>query len=421
MFSQALRLKLYSVISAFFGINVYGLIYLRFGTSTEAKLFLVAAGTYSIFQLIVSMFTEQFVYKYARLKEESKNRADGFFHAYLVTIILISAFLCPVYYYASLYFVNIGIYDVPLYSRTFYKDLTISYLPMVLVFAPLQILSQYSQALQDYAHCYLRSTISNISMSSYLIISFLIDMDLVDIIKYSSATVLIFVICTVVPFFSKCNIKLNESNYVFSCILSSVKMRFSHNIHNVFTLALINSYSTTLNSSMGSQMLYARKGAETIMNVIYGPIHKVIINEISAGYSFFYDNYNIIKLRKYITSAFLFAVIVALIGVVIPSGNIANKSLDIFFVLYFTTFSLQYMVMCYELPYAVLCNYEDKYQVFFMSNLIYVCFAYFIFSLLTECQVVLYQAAPLSLCLAQFINYTLIVKAAKKILKNASA
>ena len=202
-------------------------------------------------------------------------------------------------------------------------------------------------------------------------------------------------------------------------IVNSFKIRLAHNIYGVLSIMVINNFLSSFPSGNLSIFHYAKKASDTILTVIYGPTHKILINVISTGLSEvnkksikdILKKINIVMPTILVPMSILIYILIPYILEIFHPMELEKVDLLKYI---FLILMGQVILLSLEVPYAIVNLTKNDSQIFYISNFMFI-FMLVVFILITNNTLGLY-ALPFGLFFSQIINYYLIRNKAKSYL-----
>ena len=215
------------------------------------------------------------------------------------------------------------------------------------------------------------------------------------------------------------NRSLHSAEPLQRIFVSSFRVRAAHNIHNFFSLYIINSTLSLLPTHFASVFILIKRVADTFLAVITGPLQRVLTNEFGAA---MHSGMHV-QIRSRLRSLdlqlpVLFGAVLAggwAVGFAISLGKWVDAEELRYGLICFTILMVQTALIATEIPYALVSLALHRSLVFYLSNTIFL--IAFISALILFKNISLSLALPASLTLAQFFNFFIIRHAAHAVLK----
>lgn len=360
-------------------------------------------------QLIGLSFNEQFIYKYIELKSKKRLDSEKFYSSYVCLSLIIGAvlYLLILTFNKSIYYIFVSGLNKQTYDlfEKYFNILSSS----IIFIIPNNIVQAYLNANYKIGCAYLVQSIPNIFIFIGLTSFFLLEKNIIYLAELfvigNSFVILGF-------FINNKNHKFTFNNHILDTIKSSIKIRSAHNIHNLFSLVIVNNFVSGFPLLESSTFLYIKRISDTIFNIVYNPTHRLLVNLIST---YKYDN-ELDKLKPVlIKNAMLMCIIFLVIGLVgvtlipelnyiYPIDSLAIKWIRTNFIfLMFVN-----LLMAIEIPYAIVSLTFNSSKIFYVSNSIYIISLY-IFMNYGNKFFELYTLG-IGLAIVQIINFILIRK-----------
>jgi hypothetical protein len=215
------------------------------------------------------------------------------------------------------------------------------------------------------------------------------------------------------------NRSLHSAKTLQRIITDSFRIRAAHNIHNFFSLYLINSTLSLLPTQFASVFILIKRISDTLLTVITGPLQKVLTNEVGAAmrlgaHAQVRDRLRLLDVR-----------LPVLFGAILAAGWAVGFALGVeqwveaeqlrYGLICFTALMVQITLVATELPYALVSLALHRSRVFYLSNTIFL--TALVSSLLLLRDVSLELSLPVGLAFAQVFNFFIIRHFAKVVLR----
>lgn len=181
----------------------------------------------------------------------------------------------------------------------------------------------------------------------------------------------IALVCSIRP---KIELLLFETiKLIWTCTCKSFAVKSAHNIHNFVLIDTINKNVMLFGGVDASIFLYLKKLSEAVLQVIYTPIHKQLIG-IFPKIVMKHDWFQIKSIRKKIDIESTVAVLVSVILTLTALSFVCSHyNFDLWFsIVTFFSFSLINLILCIELPSAIVNLCSNNNRIFIVSNTVYV-------------------------------------------------
>ena len=382
-----------------------------FGATIESDRFLISVSIITSVQLLQLMFLEQFLYFYHQQKAKSPSHSKSHYQTALLFAFAIGfTFFIAVIMLTNVLLLMFSNPENAIHLKIELHADLIKTLAIGLIFYPITFVNdRLLNAEKRFAAPYISETMPFLFMSIYLILGdkfapeaqTINSLSNVRVLGFSAAAVLTLIIIFRQGFFTKLDLKFNSDFRKY--VKNSLKMRFSHNLHN-FGLVLITNYFLFVQiEGVASVFHFALKGITIIKQVIIGPFYRIFQTQLSTDYS--RSNFQNLSVRakrfrlrilaQYIIFVFLVWIFLPSIFEILAPQQIEEK----FYSDITTTFALigiWHLFMVFDLPQITLLMAAQNYKVFFRANLTFII-----------CLMILVSFDPKT-SIAQFISYLII-------------
>lgn len=212
---------------------------------------------------------------------------------------------------------------------------------------------------------------------------------------------------------------LHSANTLKQILFYSFRVRAAHNIHNFFSLYLVNTTLSLLPSNFASVFILMKRVVDTALTVLTGPLQRVLTNEFVAAmhsglHAHVRDRLRSLDIRLPVQ----FGAILAagwVVGFVISMGKWVDPEELLYGLICFTALVFQSTLIATEIPYALVSLTLHRSRVFYMSNTIFLTALVSTLFLLRDVSPEL--SLPLGLAFAQVFNFFIIRHFAKVALR----
>jgi hypothetical protein len=402
-----LRYNLLALAQAAFGAANLFLLYSVYGTGDSTAVFLIAVSVVGSQQLLLLLAYDQFVFHYIKIRVDEPERAETIFVGmWAVTSTL--GFACAV---AVLVFAKdaMGVFATGFVGErlTLAVDL-LKILSFSLLFGSVLHLTQARlSGLGKIGWSYALTIIPQLLQACVLFYSYLhpITVHWVALSQpVGQALSTLVGLLVVKPTFNR---SLHSAKTLQRIVVDSFRIRAAHNIHNFFSLYLINSTLSLLPAHFASVFILMKRIADTILTVTTGPLQRVLTNEIGAAmhsgaYGQVRDRLRSLDLRLPV----LFGSVLAAgwtVGFALSMGQWIDAEELRYGIICFTALMVQSSLVATEIPYALVSLALNRSRVFYISNTIFL--TALVSSLLLLRDVSLELSLPAGLTLAQVFNF----------------
>ncbi len=400
------------------------LLFTNYGASEQSDIVLLSFSLLSMINLLQLLFSEQFIYYYNKIKIADLNDANLLFSNMLVYSFIISlVFVVPIYFFSE-YLIKLIAYqynDNLIHQIShFFNLLCFS----IVFYLPLHIMQNILNAHNRISLSYMLSIIPQALISIGFSYLYFVNDNIENLAFFYSIGCLIAFLLNL--YFIR-KLFIFKTFYIHpllkELLANSFKIRLAHNIYGVLSIVVINNFLSIFPSGNLSIFHYAKKVSDTILTVIYGPTHKILINVISTGLS--EVNKKSIKdiLKKInIVMPMILVPMSILIYILIPYileifHPMESEKVDLLKYIFLILMG-QVILLSLEVPYAIVNLTKNDSQIFYISNFMFI-FILVVFILMTNNTLGLY-ALPCGLFFSQVINYYLIRNKAKSYLIESS-
>lgn len=413
------KLKYNVLVTLQVSINTLNLVLLftNYGASEQSDIFLLSFSLLSMINLLQLLFSEQFIYYYNKIKITNLNDANLLFSNILVYSFLISlAIVVPIFFFSE-YLIKLIAYQLNnnLIQQIshFFNLLCLS----IVFYLPLHIMQNVLNAHNRISLSYMLSILPQALISIGFSYLYFVNDNIENLAVFYSIG---FLIAFLLNLYFIRKLFIFKTFYIHpllkELLVNSFKIRLAHNIYGVLSIMVINNFLSTFPSGNLSIFHYAKKASDTILTVIYGPTHKILINVISTGLSEV-DKKSIKDILKKINIVMpiILVPMSILIYILIPYilevfHPMVPEKIDLLKYIFLILMG-QVILLSLEVPYAIVNLTKNDSQIFYISNFMFI-FILVVFILMTNNTLGLY-ALPFGLFFSQIVNYYLIRNKAK--------
>jgi hypothetical protein len=416
-----LKYNLLAVSQVMLGaINIF-ILYRTYGAEANSAAFLLSLSIISSIQLILVSFSEQFVFHFHKARAEAESAGRHYYSSVFFSFLVLSLAL------GGVIFSQLGIIlklsaaslDPAAAERTL-RLLEVLALSL-LFYLPAQVTQAVLSARGQISTSYLLSSIPSFCQFAALVAAGMFDASIQFVaIAWTVGQFLSLVAGCIFAAPRLPTPSTFRHRLVVDTIVTSLKVRSAHNIHNFLLLLVINNYTSTLPLNYSALFFYVKRVSETFLNVVYGPTQKMLVNVISIGTQSG-DNSKIANALRKTDLVFppLFGIAIIFGFFAIPYLILLKPltSEEIMFVqISFVLLMLHTFLMAVEMPYAIVSMARHASIIFYISNTIFI-------ALLCGATFVLMRYSPNyalagSMCIAQVGNFVIIRSSAKKFIVN---
>ncbi len=414
-----LRYNLLALAQAAFGAANLFLLYSAYGTGDSTAVFLIAVSVIGSQQLLLLMASDQFVFHYIKIRADEPERAETIFVG-MCAVTSTLGFACAV---AVFVFAEdaIGVFASGFVGQrlTLAVDL-LRILSLSLLFGSVLHLTQARlSGLGKIGWSYALTIIPQLLQACALFYAYLHPITvhwaaLSQPVGQALSTLVGLLI--VKPGFNRV---LHSTKTLQRILVDSFRIRAAHNIHNFFSLYIINSTLSLMPTHFASVFILIKRIADTLLTVITGPLQRLLTNEIGAAMHSGEHG----KVRDRLRSLDLRLPV--LFGSVLAAGWAVGFELSMeqrldpeelrYALICFTALMVQTTLIATEIPYALVSLSLHRSQVFFVSNTTFL--AALVSSLFLFRPVSLELSLPAALAFAQVFNFFIIRHFAKVALR----
>lgn len=373
------KASLYSILpllQVLSGLVVMLYLYKLHGTDKEAALYLQAVSTVGVFQLLLLLFAEQFIFYLHQLTPRRHRRVRLFYGSYLALACVISLCFCLLCWLSGQWVIGLAAANLPLGERqqlAHYLDL---FAPYVFAFLPSQIVQQYFQFQGKIARSYGLAMLPGICMALLFVYAAYRPLSMDSIIwLYACASCLAVLLAVLLTRPVPTKSAAIWRRYVLPCLWRSIKMRAAHNVHNVALLLIINNFVAVLSVADRAAFFYAKKAADTFLSVVYGPVHKLMTNRVSQ----LLQEKRLGSLpqdfrHNDLLMTGLFAIVIALAYFCLPLLDYFKPlaaAQQHYLWQVFALLCVQNLLMAMELPAALVSAASHQHRIFWRANLVF--------------------------------------------------
>lgn len=373
------KASLYSILpllQVLSGLVVIFYLYKLYGTDAEAALYLQAVSTVGVFQLLLLLFAEQFIFYLHQLSPRRYRRVRMFYGSYLALACVISLCFCLLCWLSGQWIIGLVAAKLPLAERQHLAHYLDLFAPYVFAFLPSQIVQQYFQFQGKIARSYGLAMLPSICMALLFVYSAYWPLPMDKIIwVYACASCLAVLVAVLLTRPSLTRSAAIWRCYVLPCLWRSIKMRAAHNVHNVALLLIINNFVAMLPVADRAAFFYAKKAADTFLSVVYGPVHKLMTNRVSqllqekrlVSLQQDFRHNDLLMSGLFASVIFLAYFCLPLLDYFKPLASAQEQYLWQIFAL----LCIQNLLMAMELPAALVSAASHQHRIFWRANLVF--------------------------------------------------
>lgn len=396
-----------------------------FGVSGQVDAYLLGLSIITTAQLIISMFSEQFLIFYTDLKNKSVDSANKFYNSalFLSAILGIAAVLVLIFFKGIVFKTFAFNVDV---QRLVYLDNISVVLFWGMLFVPINSINQkLLNAESKYSIPYILTAFPTLFLVLTQLGMYILNRNEIIYLAYGQtlgwgiATILgtIFIAKTLVPF--KFVLYHPEIKLLFK---NSFATQLGGNLYNVLMPVCTNNILVTMSAGYVSYFYYAKKIIDTLKLLTFGPSARILRTNLSN----FWVSNDVEKMKKDIRKFLKGSLILMFTGIVfsfllLPIGLklISMGKLSDFDIKNITFLFLSlcpwYLIAQIEIPYILTIFISKKSKIVILTNILFI-IIFFSLAMILKNKMGLYSIA-FAAGLAQLFNYTIFKKYAKKLLK----
>lgn len=398
-----------------------------FGVTDDADAYLLSSSVIISLQMVELMGVEQFLFYYNDIKVKSNDEAHYFFEATLFFSIILGFLFFIMSSYFSSMIVKLFAFNLDI-NRLLISSEILFLSSLALAFTPANhIIRGFLNAEGHFSVPFLLSAMPSLFSFLGLVYCWLSEQHNIRIVVFA------FAVGHVLYFFINIIFLKRIRPIRFRCyhpsliglMKNSFSMKGAHNMHNFFSIQVINNFLSSFPLGHISIFYYAKKGIDTIFAVTAGPSQSIMIAMTSELWS----TGNIQNIRTmikkyllkitpiYMSMSIISFLLIPLIFTSLIRGKISEQmvgQLQIQFIL----LSLWYLLILVESPFVTVGISSKKSYIFFIVNSFYL-LIFFSLTKLLKVSLGIYSLA-VSASLAQMINLFLYVAYAILILRQES-
>lgn len=413
------RYNLLALTQATVGAANVLLLYSVYGLGDSTSVFLIALSVIGSVHLLLSMAYDQFVFHYIKIRVEEPERAETIFVGMLaITSTLGSGCAVAVFVFAE-YVIGIFASGFAGERLTLAIDL-MEILSLSLLFGSvLQLTQSRLSGLGKIEWSYILTIHPQLLQACVLLYASLCPTTVhaaALALPVGQALSVLVGLLVVRPTFNR---SFHSAKTLQRIFVDSLRVRAAHNIHNFFSLYLINTTLSLLPSHFASVFILMKRVADTFLTVITGPLQRVLTNEFGAAMhsgacAQVRDRLRSLDLRLPV----LFGSVLAAgwaVGFALSMGQWVDAKKLHYGLICFTVLMFQTTLIATEIPYALVSLALHRSRVFYLSNTIFL--IALVSSLLLLRDVSLELSLPAGLAFAQVFNFFIIRHFAKVALR----
>ena len=413
------RYNLLALTQAAVGAANVLLLYSVYGFSDSTSVFLIVLSVIGSVQLLISMAYDQFVFHYIEIRVEKPERAETIFVGMLaITSTLGFACAAAVFGFAE--------YAIEIFANGFAGERLplaidlVKILSMSLLFGSvLQLTQARLSGLGKIGWFYLLTILPQLLQACVLLFASLCTITVhwaALSLPVGQALSVLVGLLVVKPTF---NLHLHSAKTIQRILLDSSRIRAAHNIHNFFSLYIVNITLSLLPSHFASVFILMKRVADTFLTVITGPLQRVLTNELGAAmhsgvHEQVRDRLRSLDLRLPVQFGAILGAGWA-VGFALSIGRWVDGEELRYGLICFTALMFQATLIATEIPYALVSLALHRSLVFYLSNTIFL--TALVSSLLLLRDVSIELSLPAGLALAQIFNFFIIRRFAKVALR----
>jgi len=395
------------------------LLYSVYGLGDSTSVFLIALSIIGSVHLLLSMAYDQFIFHYIKIRVEEPERAETMFVG-MMAITSILGFGCAAAVFVFAEYV-IGIFASGFSGErlTLAIDLMKILSLSLILGSVLQLTQARLSGLGKIEWSYVLTINPQLLQACVLLYASLYPTTVHSValaLPLGQALSVLLGLLVVKPTFNRYH---HSAKTLQRILVDSSRVRAAHNIHNFFSLYLINTTLSLLPSHFASVFILMKRVADTFLTVITSPLQRVLTNEFGAAmhsgaHTQVRDRLRSLDLRlPVLFSSFLAAGWV--VGFALRLGNWVDAEVLRYGLICFTALMFQTTLIATEIPYALVSLALHRSLVFYLSNTIFL--TALVSSLLLLRDVSLELSLPAGLAFAQIFNFFIIRHFAKVALR----
>lgn len=413
------RYNLLALIQAAVGAANVLLLYSVYGLSDSTSVFLITLSVIGSMHLLLSMAYDQFVFHYIKIRVEEPERAETIFVGMLAVISSIGFGCAAAVFMLAEYVIGVFAGGFSGERVTLAIDLMKILSLSLMLGSVLQLAQARLNGLCKIEWSYILTIIPQLLQACVLLYASLypttVHLAALSLPVGQALSVLVGLLL-VKPTFNR---SLHSAQTLKQILLDSLRVRAAHNIHNFFSLYIINVILSLLPSNLASIFILMKRVADMFLMVITGPLQRVLTNEFGAAMHSGAHAQVLDRLRSLDARLpVLFGSVVAAgwaVGFALSTGQWVDAEELRYGVICFTVLMVQTTLIATEIPYALVSLALHRSLVFYLSNTIFI--MVLVTAILFFKEISLSLALPISLTLAQFFNFFIIRRAAQVTLK----
>jgi hypothetical protein len=413
------RYNLLALTQAAVGAANVLLLYSVYGLGDSTSVFLIALSIIGSLHLLLSMAYDQFVFHYIKIRVEEPERAETIFVGMLAITSTLGFGCAAAVFVLAEYVIGIFASGFAGERLTLAIDL-IKILSLSLLFGSvLQITQARLSGLGKIEWSYILTIIPQLLQACVFLYASLCPTTVHSAalaLPVGQALSMLVGLLVVKPTFNRYH---HSAKTLQSILVDSSRVRAAHNIHNFFSLYIINTTLSLLPSHFASVFILMKRVADTFLTVITSPLQRVLTNEFGAAmhsgaHVQVRDRLRSLDIRlPVLFGSFLAAGLV--VGFALSLGNWVDAEELRYGLICFTVLMVQTTLIATEIPYALVSLALHRSRIFYLSNTIFL--MALVSALLFFKEISVSLALPISLSIAQFFNFFIIRHAAQVILK----
>jgi hypothetical protein len=386
--------------------------------SSEIELnhFLIALNLVGIIQQIINSPFEQFLYYFAKIFTENENYLNQQLGKALKISLLFSFSILIALVFGGSYLM-ISLFDVENVHVVMIHRNMLAMIGVVAFTTSITVIHSYFVSTQHIVRSYIIALLPIISQFFGMIYKLWTNSDLIEVAYFISFGYFIAFSYGIFCIYRTISLKNNSDlKLIYPVMLSSVKLRFAHNIHIVGTQVLINNYIVLQNISNGNFILLVKKFSDAVMSTINGPALKLMPEKIQYMLSsnLRKESFTFVNLMQNVLKAIWLQYLLLFLSL---------------FILYFVNMKFHFKICSWydyinilsflfitifvslELPYSIILNALNKSQVFVVTNISYIVLIFLISEVFISFNLIV--LFPISFLCGQILVYFLNKKMAR--------
>jgi hypothetical protein len=174
-------------------------------------------------------------------------------------------------------------------------------------------------------------------------------------------------------FFNLKNYKFQ--NKVFYVLKKSIYVRGIHNIHNIFLSIIITNIVSNFSPMHSAVYMYLKKIIDTFIQILIGPINKIMMNKMHA--ILYRNNKNLLikYIRYYKVNNFLIlgmlTILLLILNLIVKNYVYEDEGYK-FSNIYIILMILHGFIISIQSPYSFILTWKNKFNGFIIGNIIFI-------------------------------------------------